>query len=153
MSGEGVLAEQAALHFPFYFILKERAISSIPSLFPSNAPSSFPLSSFDSNTRLCRGRHGVCAAYQGTPRSGPERGSIGKKKLPPHHVSSFSLSLVSLSPFLSLSLSLSVSLLLNPSVQVFVGGLSWATDDARLRQYFSNFGEVSEVRNGGQKTQ
>ena len=53
------------------------------------------------------------------------------------------------SPSLSLSLSslaspLSFSLPLQS--QVFVGGLSWATDDARLRQYFSNFGEVSEVR-------
>lgn len=35
---------------------------------------------------------------------------------------------------------------LSSQFQVFVGGLSWATDDARLRQYFSNFGEVSEVR-------
>lgn len=46
-------------------------------------------------------------------------------------------------------LALSLPLLpLNPlsQSQVFVGGLSWATDDARLRQYFSNFGEVSEVR-------
>ena len=32
------------------------------------------------------------------------------------------------------------------SLQVFVGGLSWATDDARLRAYFQNFGDVAEVR-------
>ena len=30
--------------------------------------------------------------------------------------------------------------------KVFVGGLSWQTDDERLRNYFSNFGVVTEVR-------
>ncbi len=29
--------------------------------------------------------------------------------------------------------------------KVFVGGLSWETDETRLRQYFENFGEVLET--------
>ncbi|KAK9814464.1 hypothetical protein WJX72_006412 [[Myrmecia] bisecta] len=31
------------------------------------------------------------------------------------------------------------------SRRCFVGGLSWQTDDVRLRQYFENFGEVTEA--------
>jgi len=29
--------------------------------------------------------------------------------------------------------------------KIFIGGLSWATDDAALRAYFSKFGEVEEA--------
>ena len=90
---------------------------------------------------LCRGRHGVCAAHQGAPRGEPEKEEKVESKRPPPHSTLhffFSFSICFLSPPL-FHLNLSNS-------QVFVGGLSWATDDARLRQYFSNFGEVSEVR-------
>jgi hypothetical protein len=31
------------------------------------------------------------------------------------------------------------------SCKVFVGGLSWTTDDAKLRSYFDNFGSVVEA--------
>lgn len=31
------------------------------------------------------------------------------------------------------------------SNKVFVGGLSWTTDDAKLRSYFENFGTVLEA--------
>lgn len=31
------------------------------------------------------------------------------------------------------------------SCKVFVGGLSWTTDDAKLRSYFDNFGSVIEA--------
>ena len=67
-----------------------------------------------------------------------ESGKASKKRPPLLHPTLSQLASLSLSPS---------SLHLNPSQsQVFVGGLSWATDDAKLRQYFSNFGEVSEVK-------
>lgn len=31
------------------------------------------------------------------------------------------------------------------ATKVFIGGLSWATDDAKLRSYFENFGSVVEA--------
>jgi cold-inducible RNA-binding protein len=32
------------------------------------------------------------------------------------------------------------------SNKLFVGGLAWATDDAKLREAFASFGEITEVK-------